>query len=202
MKEFLHLCSENSICWILDYFLKIRQLKKRTTEIHRSQGLSVMPGISSYYQQLRAVGKSGGSWWGDMGRKCPIVWDRVDWYVKILGCLSAPNNPPNPGSDSPCTFKLSPGLHKNKGQSYLPLRERTLAPINEYSIVQNKHWPYDNWLKIWGLQPYQRPYCYWNFDRGYEYIFSSFTFIHYANFFSPTFIPCPMFIQNSRVGWK
>ena len=120
-------------------------------------GQQLMPGISSYYQRLRAVGKSGGGWWGDMGRKCPIVWDRVNWYVKILGCLSAPNNPPNPGSDSPRTFKLSPGLHKNKGQSYLPLRERTLAPINEYVIVQNKHRPYDYWLKIWGLQPYQIP---------------------------------------------
>ena len=59
----------------------------------------------------------GDGWWWDMERKCPIVWDRVNWYVKILGCLSAnstPNNPPNPGSDGPCTFKLSPGLHKKR----------------------------------------------------------------------------------------
>ena len=34
-----------------------------------------------------------------------------------------------------------------------------------------------------------------------RYIFSSCTFIYFANFFSPTFI-CPRSIQDSRVGWK
>ena len=80
-----------------------RRIPHRASVV-RGSGQQLMPGISSYYQQLRAVGKSGGGWWGDMGRKCPIVWDRVDWYVKILGCLSAnstPNNPPNPGSQWP-----------------------------------------------------------------------------------------------------
>ena len=45
-------------------FFKNAAIEKPSNEIHRSQGLSVMPGISSYDQQLRAVGKSGGGWWG------------------------------------------------------------------------------------------------------------------------------------------
>ena len=51
----------------------------------------------------------------------------------------APLATPAPPADSPeLIYKLSPGLHINKGRSYLPLRERTLTPINEYAIVQNK----------------------------------------------------------------
>ena len=47
----------------------------------------------------------------------------------------APRAPPAPPADSPeLICKLSPGLHINKGQSYLPLRERTLVQINKFSL--------------------------------------------------------------------
>ena len=135
-------------------------------------GQQLIPVISSYYQQLSVVGKSGGGKWGDaLLLGIGLTNMSKSWGAITAIASIAPLVTPAPTADSPEPIcKLSLGLHINKGQSYLPLRERTLAPIKEYFIVQNKCRPYDYWLKIWGIQCYQRPYFYWIFDRAYRLI--------------------------------
>ena len=83
---------------------------------------------------------------GEEGGDALLVEIGLTDMSKSWGSIAsiAPRAPPAPPTDSPeLICKLSPGLHINKGQSYLPLREKTLAPINEYFIVQNKRRPYD-----------------------------------------------------------
>ena len=53
-------------------------------------GQQLMPGISSYYQRLRAVGKSGSGWWGDKGRKGAQCDKEADFKSNISLHLRIP----------------------------------------------------------------------------------------------------------------
>ena len=108
-----------------------------------ASGQQLIPVISSYYQQLSAVGNLGLVSGGGRGVALLVEIGLTD-MSKSWGAIEsiAPRaSPAHPANSPELICKLSPGLHINKGQSYL--RERTLAQINKFSLVWTKRRPYD-----------------------------------------------------------